>query len=311
MKTSTVSVSVVIPAYNEEASIASVVGAIRKHLAARNIRHEIVIVVDGATDNTEAMARAHADRVIVHPQNLGYGQSLKSGIVAARYELIAITDADQTYPADRLPDLIDLAETHDMVVGARTGPTYRGSMTKVLGRFVFRHLSQFSAGRSIPDINSGMRVFRRSMITRFLPVISAGFSFTTTSTLAYMHNQLTVLYVPIDYHKRDGHSKVRHVRDSLRALQIITETILRYNPIKAFILLAAPLGFAAAFFLLLAILLQSGEILIVSTTFACSCFLVMATGFLAVALLPNREFLHAQYLTSALNSEIDPPESAT
>ncbi|MDA8743258.1 glycosyltransferase family 2 protein [Rubripirellula amarantea] len=304
-------VSVVIPAYNEEASVAGVVRAVRKNLNDHNIAHQIVIVVDGATDNTEAVAREHADLVIVHPQNLGYGQSLKSGIVAAKHDLIAITDADQTYPVDRLPQLIDLAQKFDMVVGARTGSVYRGSMTKWIGRFVFRQLSQFSAGRSIPDINSGMRVFRRSMILRFLPVISAGFSFTTTATLAYMHNQLTVHYISIAYHKREGRSKVRHLRDSLRSLQIITEAILRYNPIKLFILLAAPLAMAAAICVLFSAVGLGAASFIAGVIFASAAVLVMAVGFLAVALLPQREFLHSQYLMGVNQNEPTELDSTT
>jgi len=110
------------------------------------------------------------------------------------------------------------------------------------------------AGQRIDDINSGMRVFRRSQILPFFPIISAGFSFTTTSTLAYLLNDLSIRYLPIEYRAREGRSKVRHFRDSLRALQIILEAILRCNPIKAFILLVAPLVALSALLFPLAIL---------------------------------------------------------
>ncbi|MEZ6060481.1 MAG: glycosyltransferase family 2 protein [Planctomycetaceae bacterium] len=233
-------VSVVVPAYNEARSITGVVAEIRRHLEAAGIEHEVIVVVDGATDDTAKFARKTADQVVEHPQNFGYGRSLKSGITAARYDLIAITDADQTYPVDRIPEMISLAERFDMVVGARQGRFYQGSTFKRWGRNVFRWLSEFSAGQNIPDINSGLRVFRRSQIVRFFPIISAGFSFTTTSTLAYLHNDLSVHYIAIKYGQREGRSKVRHVRDSLRALQIIVEAILRCNPVKMFLLLATP-----------------------------------------------------------------------
>ena len=174
-------VSVVIPAYNEADSIRSVVERVRSTMAEAGIECEIVVVVDGATDATAEEAIEVADRVIEHPQNLGYGRSPKTGIEVATHDLIAITDADGTYPVEPLPELVKLAERHHMVVGARTGTHYAGNQAKQAGRFVFRHLCEFAVGQSIPDINSGMRVFRKSEIVPFFPTISGGFSFTTTS----------------------------------------------------------------------------------------------------------------------------------
>ena len=208
-------VSIVIPAYNEAGAIGPVIGQLARCAAGADLEGEILVVVDGATDATAAEAAAAGARVVEHPQNAGYGRSLKTGILAATHDLIAITDADGTYPAERLPELIQLAERFHMVVGARTGAFYQGSFAKRLGRVVFRGLSEFAAGQHIPDINSGMRVFRRGDIVPFFPVISAGFSFTTTCTLVYLLNDLFVKYVPIEYHKRHGHSKVRHLRDSV------------------------------------------------------------------------------------------------
>ena len=162
-----------------------------------------------------ARAAAAGATVVQHPQNRGYGRSLKSGIEQARYDLIAITDADGTYPAERLPELIGLSDRFHMVVGARTGQYHRGTWIKRTGRFFFRLLSEFAAGQKIPDINSGMRVFRRSDMLPFFPLICSGFSFTTTATLVYLLNDLCVHHVPIDYQCRRGQSKVNHFRDTL------------------------------------------------------------------------------------------------
>ena len=283
------SVSVVIPAYNEEASIGDVVRAVRSTLSGAGMDSQILVVVDGATDRTEQEAAEVADSLIVHPQTAGYGRSLKTGILAAKHDLIAITDADGTYPVDRLADMIPLAEKFHMVVGARTGTFYQGGAVKRIGRLVFQHLSQFAAGQHIPDINSGLRVFRRSDILNFFPVISAGFSFTTTVTLAYLLNDLFVHYLPIEYHERSGKSKVRHFRDSLRALQIIVEAILRFNPVKIFLLLALPL-LALALLLGLAALALGGEALGLGSLVAlCTAFLLVGLGFLAVAVLPRNQ----------------------
>lgn len=286
------SITVVIPAYNEEHSIGAVIEALRPQVEKLGHESEIVVVVDGATDGTAAEARRYGVRVVEHPQNLGYGRSLKTGISAARNELIAITDADTTYPVDRIPEMVELAAKFDMVVGARQGRFYQGGVVKRLGRFVFRKLAEFATGQSIPDINSGLRVFRRSQMIPFFPIISAGFSFTTTSTLAYMLNDLCVCYLPIAYHKRAGRSKVRHLRDSLRALQIIVEAILRINPIKVFLLLALPFALVGLGAFVMALLRQSGTWALMSVMALCTSGLVMGLGFLAVSMAPQRRHFH-------------------
>jgi glycosyltransferase involved in cell wall biosynthesis len=283
--------TIVVPAYNEADSIRQVVERIRSVMSAAKMDCEVVVVVDGATDQTAENALPVADSVIVHPVNLGYGRSLKTGILAARSEMIAITDADGTYPVERLPEMLRRAERFHMVVGARTGRFYQGSMIKRIGRIVFRQLSEFAAGQSIPDINSGLRVFRRSQIMPFFPIISAGFSFTTTSTLAYLLNDLLIDYLPIEYHRRSGQSKVHHLRDSLRALQIILEAILRCNPIKAFLLLAVPFAVATTGFGFGGLIVRSMTMVSISAMFLCTTGLIMGGGFLAVAVMPQRRIV--------------------
>jgi glycosyltransferase involved in cell wall biosynthesis len=282
------SVSVIIPAYNEEACLARVVTELRDVLNKASIDHEILVVVDGATDGTEMVARQVADSVAVHPINMGYGRSLKTGIARAKHDLIVITDADGTYPVARIPELVTLADRFDMVVGARTGKFYQGSSVKRVGRIVFRLLSEFATGQKIPDINSGLRVFRRSQILQFFPLISSGFSFTTTSTLVYLLNGMFVRYMPIEYFEREGNSKVRHVRDSLRALQIIIEAILRCNPIKAFLLLAVPVMLCALLFFITALIMLSSIAMLCSVILFGTSLILVALGFVAVSLLPIR-----------------------
>ena len=232
-------VTVVLPALNEGRVIGDVVRQVRATLSERGILHEILVVDDGSTDDTAAAAAAAGARLLAHVQNLGYGQSLKDGILAAANDLIVIADADGTYPIEQMPSLIEHTRQFDMVVGARQGAVYRGSLTKWLARKCFKALGEFATGRTIDDINSGFRALRRRDILPYFPQISSGFSFTTTSTLAYLLGGRLVHYLPITYHERVGPSKVRYLRDTLRALQIIIEAILTYNPIKVFLLLAA------------------------------------------------------------------------
>ena len=284
-------VSIVIPAFNEAEAIRDVVLGLREVLQTAGFAYEILVVDDGSSDATAAQAAAAGATVVQHSHNRGYGSSLKTGILQARYDLVAITDADGTYPAERLPELITLCDRFHMVVGARTGKYHRGHLIKRIGRYFFRLLSEFAAGQKIPDINSGMRVFRRSDLVPFFPLICAGFSFTTTNTLIYLLNDLSVHYVSIVYQCRQGHSKVDHFRDTLRALQIIVEAILRYNPIKIFLLLALP-------FALLGVALAVGAIAVRSWSAAlCACVslatagIVLGLGFLAVAVMPQRRIV--------------------
>ncbi len=280
-------VSVVIPAFNEETAVGAVIDRIRQTLEERSVPHEILVVDDGSTDATANVARSHGANVVSHPENAGYGRSLKTGIRHAAHDLIAITDADGTYPVERLPDLLALADRFDMVVGQRTGPEYSGDFPKKLKRTAFRWLAEFAVGRRIPDINSGLRVFRRTQVVSFFPHVSSGFSFTTTVTLVYMLSGLFVHYVPIEYRVRQGRTKVRHVRDTLRALQIIVEAILRCNPIKVFLLLAAPFAVAAVLLACVAAAQDSWPMAFLAIVLLQTAVIVLSVGFASVALLPR------------------------
>ena len=125
-----------------------------------------------------------------------------------------------------------------MIVGARQGQEYRKGLFKRLARVLFQYLAEYATGRSIPDVNSGLRIFKKEVFSRFDDSFCAGFSFTTTLTLVFFINHYFVKYVPVDYLKREGKSKVKHFKDTLRAGQIIVQAILHYNPIKLFLLLA-------------------------------------------------------------------------
>jgi polyisoprenyl-phosphate glycosyltransferase len=213
---------------------------------------------------------------------------LKTGIQYARNELILITDADGTYPVEPIPALLALADRYHMVVAQRTGATYYGSFVKRMGRHVFRWLAEYATGHKIADINSGLRVLRRSEILPFFPSISTGFSFTTTTTLVYLLNEMLVKHVPIDYQQRVGSSKVRYFTDTIRALQIVLEAILRYNPIKVFLLVAAPLVVAGLIFLLTALIAGAPLLGLAGLLALLSAAVVLSHGFLSVSLVPAR-----------------------
>ncbi len=253
--------SVIVPALNEEQGIASVI----RRLQRLSPSPEIIVVDDGSSDRTAEIALTEGAKVVPHPVPSGYGRSLKDGIHAASHDIIAITDADGTYPVERLTDLLSVLERGaDMVVGARQGKYYRGTFLKMPARVVFKWLVEFTTGRSIPDINSGLRVFRRSQVLPYFDALCNGFSFTTTITLIYSLTGKIICYEPIDYGKRSGASKVRIIRDSLRTLQYITETIARFNPIKLFLLLTLLDVLLSSAVLMTALLLDSETLFIAS-----------------------------------------------
>ncbi len=240
-------ISIVIPALNEDNSIGDVVRRCRD-VFDRNgwTDAEVVVVNDGSTDQTGAIAADAGARVVSHPIALGYGRSLKDGILAARHETLAICDADGTYPVERIPELLaEYERGFDMVVGARQGRHLDPHPGKRWLRRILQALVEFTAGGAIADINSGMRVFSRRTTIEYFKYLCNTFSFTTSLTLAFMMTGRAVGYVPIDYQARAGQSKVRLLRDSLRTLQFILEAILFWNPIKIFLLLCILLGAAA------------------------------------------------------------------
>lgn len=246
-------ISVVIPAFNEERAVRATVENVRAVLAKIDAGNaEVIVVDDGSSDRTAEEAESAGARVIRKPQNIGYGHSLKIGITAAKNDVIVITDADGTYPAESIPDLLtQYRKGFDMVVGSRTGKFYRESWLKAPLRRILQTLVEFTAGRAIPDVNSGLRVFSRKTIMPFFDHLSDAFSFTTSATLAYMLRRKYVEYVPIPYNQRIGNTKVRLFRDSLRTLQYITQAILFYNPLKIFLVLVFALVVGAAILLLL------------------------------------------------------------
>lgn len=237
-------ITVVVPAFNEEDSIADTIAQIQAMFAKAGWTDgEIVVVDDGSDDSTADRAKAAGVRVIRHPMNAGYGRSLKDGILAASHPIVAITDADGTYPIARIPDLVArLADGFDMAVGARHGAAYRESAIKHPLRVLLRWLVEFTAGQQIPDPNSGLRAFRRAEIIPLFAQLSNAFSFTTSSTLAYMLTGRFVTYLPIDYAERVGTTKVRLLRDSLRTLQYILQAIIFYNPLKLFLVVCGGLA---------------------------------------------------------------------
>lgn len=232
-----VAISVVMPAYNEAGMVGQQIERIQQVMDATNYPYELIVVNDGSTDNTADVVRQHAVQLINKKYNRGYGAALKTGIAAAKYEWILIIDADGTYPAEIIPKLLQRIPEFDMVVAARIGQNVHIPLVRRPAKWVLGRLANYLARQPIPDLNSGMRVFRKSLAQKFEHLLPSGFSFTTTITMALLFNDYRVLYLPIDYLKRVGFSKVRmyHVYDFLL---VILRTVIYFNPLRFFL----PLG---------------------------------------------------------------------
>lgn len=231
------SLSVVIPAFNEERAVRATVQEVRDAMEATGIPYEIIVVDDGSQDKTRAEAEASGAEVLVNQVNLGYGASLKRGVRHAQHEYIAILDADGTYPGRYLPEFLALCRDQDMIVGDRGAAMKNVPLIRRPAKFLLNKLASFLAERKLNDINSGLRVFRTSELVPFLPLLPQNFSFTTTITLCMSCNGKRLLYVPIDYGKRVGKSKIRPV-DFINFIILVLRVIMLFNPLRIFI----PLG---------------------------------------------------------------------
>lgn len=230
-------VSVVIPAFNEGEHVAAQVRAVRETMERIGWPFEIIVVDDGSGDQTAVAADGTGVRVLRRAKNRGYGAAIKLGMQHARYDWILITDADGTYPVDAIPALLAAAGHNSMIVGARLGESVHIPLARRPAKWFLKHLASYLAGQKLPDINSGLRLMRRSLVERYDSLLPDGFSFTTTITLAAACNGHPVEYLPIDYHPRLGQSKIR-VKHAYEFMLLILRTIVFFNPLKVFI----PLG---------------------------------------------------------------------
>lgn len=241
--------SVVIPVYNEAGGVASTIQGVQQGCLVSGVSAEVVAVDDGSTDGTASiLAGLDGVRMLRHADNRGYGASLKTGISAAAGDVIGIIDADGSYPAAAFPTLLDaLAEGVDMVVGVRHGSKGAFPLLRRPGKAIIQVLAAFLVGRRIPDLNSGMRLMRRSLLDRYAHLLPDGFSFTTTITLAALTNQHGVRWVDVPFSTRVGHSSITLRRGLFQEfpnfLSLVVRIITYFRPLRFF-------GVASLLFLL-------------------------------------------------------------
>lgn len=230
--------SIVLPAKNEAAAIEATIARIRQHCPDA-LRTEILVINDGSTDGTAAAAEAAGAQVAHHPYSKGNGAAIKTGARAAKGEIIVFMDADgQHSPAD-IPRLLEQIEQgHDMVVGARQKGS-QASIGRGLANGLYNRLASWMTGHRVEDLTSGFRAVRAEKFREFLYLLPNGFSYPTTSTMAFFRAGYSVAYIPIHTAQRVGKSHIRLLRDGTRFLLIIFKIGTLFSPLKIFAPVAA------------------------------------------------------------------------
>lgn len=236
------SLSVIVPVFNE----AEVVGDILEHLKKLSQEYgwEVIIVDDGSTDDSVQQISRHTDDhnllLIQHHYNRGYGAALKTGILRASATYVATMDSDGQHDPCELLKLLPHRPEFDMIVGHRT-KLIHSRIWRMPGKWFLGKLANYLTRQSIPDLNSGMRLFRREVISKYLHLCSDRFSFSTTSTLIFLNRGYRVAYVPIRVHPRRGKSTV-NISTGFETIILILRIMTLFEPLRIFVPLSVVVG---------------------------------------------------------------------
>jgi glycosyltransferase involved in cell wall biosynthesis len=233
-RTAELDLTVLLPSYNEEEAIGPVIKEIREALAAWPGTYEILVVDDASTDATAQRAVAEGVRVLRRPENGGSGASRKTGTRAAKGRLVAMLDADGTYVAGDLPHLLSFFPDYDQVNGARTSEQGTLKVLRFSAKLGIRKLAEFISGKRIPDLNTGLKLYKRDLMLQYLWCMPDGFSCVTSMTLAFLCNGHPVKYVKVDYRKRIGTSKFHPVKDAAKYFATMVRIIMYFRPLRVF-----------------------------------------------------------------------------
>ena len=228
-------------------------------LDASGYTYELLAIDDKSTDETLARLRTAEKsypqlRVVAFRRNGGSGTVRRIGTHDARGEIVVWTDADMTYPNERIPELVRYLDDNpdvDQVVGARTSEQGTHKLLRVPAKWVIRKFAEWLSGTTIPDLNSGLRAFRKEVSLPYLRLLPPGFSCVTTITLSFLSNQHTVDYLPISYAQRAGQSKFHPLKDAYRYILQVLRMVMYFNPLKVLMPLAiwlVAIGFVKGIF---------------------------------------------------------------
>jgi len=232
--------TIIIPAYNEEETIGEDIDTIIETMEKTNYKYEIIVVDDGSTDKTAQIVKSKKGvELIQHSYNKGVGAARKTGILRAKGEVIVMTDGDGTYPNQDIPKLLNYIKDYDMVIGARIGKNIQWPLIRRPARWFIRKLASYLIATKIPDLNSGLRVFKKDLARKFFNILPETHSWVSTITLAFLANGYSVKYVPIDYYKRKGKSTIHPIKDTYNFISLVIRTVMYFNPLRVFLPLTA------------------------------------------------------------------------
>jgi len=229
-------VSVVIPVYNEEEAIGDDLDLIKRTMDATGQPYEIIVVNDGSTDRTaEIVSSRPSVRILHHERNRGTGAARTTGIKAAKGDIIVMTDGDGTYPNQDMPKMLAYLERSDMVIGARVKEAGTVKWLRTPAKWFIRRLACYLTSTEIPDLNSGMRAFKKDIALRYLNILPTTHSWVSTITIAFLSDGYSVSFMPIDYYKRKGESKFHPFKDTYNYLTLVVRSVMYFNPLKVFL----------------------------------------------------------------------------
>ncbi|GAB4077610.1 glycosyltransferase family 2 protein [Nostocoides australiense] len=239
-------VTIVLPCYNEGEHVLQEIERITAVMLASGLTYELFCIDDASTDNTLAVLKqAQLDypniRILPFRRNGGSGTARRIGTQQAYGEIVVWTDADMTYENERIPELVQVLledPSYDQVVGARTTEEGTHKWARVPAKWLIRKVAERLTNQKIPDLNSGLRAFRRSVALPYLRLLPAGFSCVTTITIAFLSNQHDILYVPTSYAKRAGTSKFHFVQDAYKYILQVLRMVMYFDPLKVLMPLA-------------------------------------------------------------------------
>ena len=236
-------VSIVLPVHNEAGHLLAEIERIVESMDAANLKWELIVVDDGSRDGSADIALASKrSRVIRNERNCGTGAARRLGTEAARGRIVVWSDADMSYPNDKIPDLIAAMGDADHIIGARTSEQGTFKLFRVPAKWLIRQLAQYLTQMEIPDLNTSFRAFRRDVALQYTHHLPRGFSCVTTLTMAFLMDGYRVDFVPIEYEQRAGKSKFHWLRDTRRyGLQVI-RMMLSYDPLRVTLPIASLLG---------------------------------------------------------------------
>ena len=223
-------ISIIVPAYNEEEVIEKVVEDLKR----LGEEIEIIVVDDGSIDKTYENALKADVKVIKHPYNKGYGAALKTGIKNSKGDTICFFDADNQHRIEDLKEILKYIEDYDAVIGMRTSESHIPFLRKP-GKKILSMVANYLSNHKIPDLNCGLRVFKKEVLTRCLHILPDGFSFSTTTTLAMYKMGYNVKWVPVTTRKRMGKSTVKQIKHGMGTLLLIIRVIALFNPLRVFL----------------------------------------------------------------------------